>query len=124
MDTIPFTAPVTVVQLASLRGVYLTRLERLVRLRSQHEQELNERGIRLLDHSIFSAYYACRNNGVRTEAGRIIAEGPSPAGDVPDVPDAIAGLPSPAPAAPSHASSSRMPAPAVPPNDADLEAST
>lgn len=73
MDTLPFAqTPISVVQLASLRGVYLSRLERLVKLRSQHKQELNGRGILLLDRSIFSAYYACRNNGVRSEAGRIL----------------------------------------------------
>lgn len=75
MNTLPSVqASISVVQLASLRNVYLSRLERLVRLRSQHKQELNGRGILLLDRSIFSAYYACRNNGVRSEAGRILQE--------------------------------------------------
>ncbi len=75
MDTLSFArTPISIVQLASLRDVYLSRLERLVKLRSQHKQELNGRGILLLDRSIFSAYYACRNNGVRSEAGRILQD--------------------------------------------------
>ncbi len=75
MNTLPFAqASISVVQLASLRDVYLSRLERLVKLRSQHKQELNGRGILLLDRSIFSAYYACRNSGVRSEAGRILQD--------------------------------------------------
>ena len=75
MHTLSFAqAPFSVAQLASLQGVYLSRLERLVKLRSQHKQELNGPGILLLDRSIFSAYYACRNNGVRSEAGRILED--------------------------------------------------
>jgi hypothetical protein len=46
---------------ASLRAVYLQRLQRLLRLRRQHEQELNKQGLRLLDRSLFAAYCACRD---------------------------------------------------------------
>lgn len=94
MDTFSFAqAPISVVQAASLRNVYLSRLQRLVRLRSQHEQELNGRGILLLDRSIFSAYYACRNNGMRSEAGRILHESQTTLQAGPEsVPEPLDGL--------------------------------
>lgn len=59
-------------QTGSLRETYLGRLRRLIRLRRQHEQELNARGIRLLDRTIFAAYYDCRNAGLEREAREIL----------------------------------------------------
>lgn len=59
---------------ASLRAVYLQRLQRLLRLRRQHEQELNKQGIRLLDRSLFAAYCACRDAGAEAEARAILAK--------------------------------------------------
>ena len=70
----PAETPISLADPASLREVYLHRLERLVRLRSQHEQELNGRGILLLDRSIFAAYCDCRYAGVESEARRILRE--------------------------------------------------
>jgi hypothetical protein len=64
-------------QPAVLRHVYLRRLERLVRLRRVHEEELNERGIRLLDHAIFAAYCDCRAVGAEREA-RDLLDGSGP----------------------------------------------
>jgi hypothetical protein len=61
--------------LASLRSVYLQRLQRLRRLRHEHEQELNREGIRLLDRSAFAAYCACREVGAEAEAREILREG-------------------------------------------------
>lgn len=57
---------------AELRRVYLARLERLHRLRHQHQQELNRQGLRLLDRSLFAAYCACRDIGAEAEARAIL----------------------------------------------------
>ena len=64
--------PLTVSTLAAQRSVYLQRLERLQRLRLQHEGELNQRGLRLLDRSAFAAYCACRDIGAEQEALKIL----------------------------------------------------
>ncbi len=57
---------------ASLKSVYVDRMERLLRLRSEHEEELNSQGIRLLDRAIFAAYCACREAGVEDKAKSIL----------------------------------------------------
>jgi len=57
---------------SSLRVVYLQRLQRLLRLRRRHEQELNRQGLRLLDRSLFAAYCACRDAGAEEEARSIL----------------------------------------------------
>ncbi len=62
----------TLSTLAAVRSVYLERLERLQRLRLQHEGELNQRGIRLLDRSVFAAYCACRDIGAEQEALEVL----------------------------------------------------
>jgi len=59
---------------ASLRAVYLQRLQRLLRLRRKHEQELNRQGLRLLDRSLFAAYCACRDVGAQDEARAILTK--------------------------------------------------
>ncbi len=58
----------------SLMSVYVDRLERLLRLRREHEQELNSQGIRLLDRAIFAAYCACREAGVENKAKSILLD--------------------------------------------------
>jgi hypothetical protein len=74
MDTTTFgQAPLAVTAPAAQRSVYLERLRRLQRLRAEHEGELNERGIRLLDRSLFATYCACRDIGAKDEALRILA---------------------------------------------------
>ena len=55
-----------------LRNVYVGRMERLLRLRSEHAEELNGQGLRLLDRAIFAAYCACREAGVEHEAKNIL----------------------------------------------------
>ena len=59
-------------QTASYRDVYLNRLQRLLSLRRQHEEDLNGQGIRLLDRSIFAAYCECRDTGIGLEARQIL----------------------------------------------------
>jgi hypothetical protein len=50
--------------LAALQQDRLALLRRLVRLRKEFEDVLNDRGLRLLDHCLFSAYSDCRELGV------------------------------------------------------------
>ncbi len=57
-----------------LRGLHLQRLERLVRLRYQHELDLNKQGLRLLDRSVFAAYCDCRDAGGEEDARGILHE--------------------------------------------------
>ena len=59
---------------ASPKRVYADRMERLLRLRREHEQELNSQGIRLLDRAIFAAYCACREAGVEETAKSILLD--------------------------------------------------
>ncbi len=58
----------------SLKSVYVARMERLLRLRREHEPELNSQGIRLLDRAIFAAFCACREAGVEDKAKLILRE--------------------------------------------------
>ena len=75
METTPFAeAPTPRARRASLRGVYLRRLRRLLRLRRQHDQDLNSQGLLLLDRSIFAAYCGCRDVGVEQKARDILHE--------------------------------------------------
>jgi hypothetical protein len=53
---------------AALRAIHLGRLGHLLRLRHQYERDLNYRGLRLLDRSIFAAYCDCRDAGAEARA--------------------------------------------------------
>ena len=75
MDSAILT-PLSVTPPADQRRVYLQRLERLQRLRLEHEGELNQRGIRLLDRSLFATYCICRDIGAKQEALAILANIP------------------------------------------------
>jgi len=86
-ETLIFEAPT-----ASLRDVYLGRLQRLLRLRRQHEHDLNQRGIRLLDRSIFAAYCYCRSAGVGWEARQVLHESQFDIDSAAHVPDGAEGL--------------------------------
>lgn len=59
---------------ASLRAVYLQRLERLLGLRHKHSLELNRQGLRLLDRAIFAAYCACRDAGAEETARDVLRD--------------------------------------------------
>lgn len=48
---------------------YLSRLRRLLRLRRDHYDELNDQGLRLLDRSIFAAFCDCVDIG-QTKAAK------------------------------------------------------
>jgi hypothetical protein len=78
--------------LSSLQNAYLGRLRRLLRLRTDHHEDLNDQGLWLLDRSIFTTYRDCVELGMGFVAQGIIrrlsAKGgkqPHPAmGDVSD----------------------------------------
>jgi len=57
-----------------LRDGYLSRLRRLLRLRRDHFDELNEQGLRLLDRSIFAAYCDCLDIGQGDAARTILKD--------------------------------------------------
>lgn len=57
---------------SSLREGHLARLRGLLRLRRQHQHELNEQGLRLLDHAIFAAYCDCRDGDFEEEALKLL----------------------------------------------------
>ncbi len=67
---------------ASLKSVYVDRMERLLRLRREHELELNSQGIRLLDRAIFAAYCACREAGLEDKAKSILLDANLPIGQL------------------------------------------
>ncbi len=73
MESLPSAAPfIGESSPESLRLVYTKRLRRLLRLRHDHENELNGQGIRLLDKAIFAAYCACRDVGAETKAREVL----------------------------------------------------
>lgn len=55
-----------------LRDGYLNRLRRLLRLRRDNFEDLNEQGLRLLDRSIFAAYCDCLDIGQGDAAKSIL----------------------------------------------------
>ena len=57
-----------------LRDGYLNRLRRLLRLRRDHFEELNDQGLRLLDRSIFAAYCDCLDIGEGDAARGILKD--------------------------------------------------
>ncbi len=59
---------------AELRLEYVERLRRLLRLRRQHQEDLNEQGMLLLDRSIFAAYRECTSLNAGDEAKAVLAE--------------------------------------------------
>ena len=58
--------------LSALQNAYLGRLRRLLRLRTDHHEDLNEQGLWLLDRSIFTTYRDCVELGVGFVAQGII----------------------------------------------------
>lgn len=67
---------------ADLKGLVQKRLNHLLRLRREHEEELNQEGIRLLDRAIFSAFLALSEIVGRKEASSFLE---SAVGAVPGV---------------------------------------
>jgi hypothetical protein len=69
--TLPAIAQATSDQ---LREGYLQRLRRLLRLRRDHFDELNDQGLRLLDRSIFAAYCDCIDIGQGDAAKSVLKD--------------------------------------------------
>ncbi len=59
-------------ELSCLRKAYLGRLRRLLQLRSDHHDDLNEQGLWLLDRSVYTTYCDCVDLGVAFIAQDII----------------------------------------------------
>ena len=77
MDTPSVPPPyllLTTLEGDALRQLQVSRLERLLRLRRQHELELNRQGLRLLDRAVFAAYCECRDHGTDGEARRLLRQ--------------------------------------------------
>jgi hypothetical protein len=68
--------------MSALQNAYLGRLRRLLRLRTDHHEDLNEQGLWLLDRSIFTTYRDCVELGVGFVAQgvlrRLSVEGETP----------------------------------------------
>jgi hypothetical protein len=58
--------------LSALQNAYVRRLRRLLRLRTDHHEDLNEQGLWLLDRSIFTTYRDCLELGMGFVAQGII----------------------------------------------------
>lgn len=51
---------------------FLTRLDRLLRLRSEQTGQLNEGGVRLIDRAIYSSYCDAVDLGIAAEAQKLL----------------------------------------------------
>ncbi len=59
---------------ADLKEFYISRLERLIRLRRDFERDLNSLGVRLLDRSIYATFRDCVDSGGSRKA-RVLMDG-------------------------------------------------
>jgi hypothetical protein len=55
-----------------LREFYVKRLERLVRLRGEYEEQLNPLGVELLERSIYATFRDCVDTGAAARARTLI----------------------------------------------------
>ena len=70
MPEIPSSQPAPA---EDLKKHYVKRLERLIRLRSDFENDLNRLGLDLLDKSIQATYQDCLANGADQPASALMA---------------------------------------------------
>lgn len=56
-----------------LRAFYVSRLERLIRLRNNFEEQLNSLGVELLDRSIYATLRDCIDNGAGRRARTLMS---------------------------------------------------
>jgi hypothetical protein len=59
-------------------ALFVSRLERLIRLRGEYREDLNPLGLRLLDRAIYSTYRDCIDYGAEVEAKVLMAKHPDP----------------------------------------------
>ena len=64
-----------------IRALFVGRLERLLRLRRQYNQDLNPLGLRLLDRAIYATYRDCIDYGAADEVRPLVAGHPALEGD-------------------------------------------
>ena len=57
---------------SNLQAVYLHRLQRLIRVREHHHENLNDEGLWLLDRSIFATYRDCLDSGAVFAADELL----------------------------------------------------
>ena len=62
---------------AKLDALFITRLERLIRMRHDYRDDLNPLGLRLLDRAIYATYRDCVDYGAGKRAKTLIAGLPS-----------------------------------------------
>jgi len=62
------------IALKDLQKAYILRLRRRLRLRRDHDCQLNEVGLRLLDRSIFAAYCDCLDVGAGSFARHLLRQ--------------------------------------------------
>jgi hypothetical protein len=63
-----------------LPALYVSRLERLIRLRRDYEGHLNDLGVQLLDRSIVATVRDCDDSGVGAQARALLGQLPDGAG--------------------------------------------
>ena len=61
--------------------VFVRRLQRLMRLRRDYQDDLNPLGLRLLDRALYATYRDCLDYGASKEANEVMAEHPVPGWD-------------------------------------------
>ena len=61
-----------------INTLFLSRLERLIRLRKEYREDLNPLGIRLLDRAIYATYRDCIEYGAAEQASALMAKHPNP----------------------------------------------
>ena len=59
-------------------ALFVSRLERLIRLRKDYREDLNPLGLRLLDRAIYATYRDCVEFGAEKKARAIMAKHPNP----------------------------------------------
>ena len=64
-----------------VRALFISRLERLIRLRKDYREDLNPLGLRLLDRSIYATYKDCVDYGAAKEARALMLKHPVPGWD-------------------------------------------
>ncbi len=74
LDSVAMISNIERARPEQLREGYISRLRRLLRLRRDHFEELNEQGLRLLDRSIFAAYCDCIDIGQGEAARQVLKD--------------------------------------------------
>jgi hypothetical protein len=64
-----------------IRALFVARLERLIRLRTEYREDLNPLGLRLLDRAIYATYKDCVDYGAAQTARELMAKHPVPGWD-------------------------------------------